>query len=214
MTIYFLRHGETAWNRERRLQGSTYGIDLTDFGVRLSEWTRDGFAARGIRIDRAYTSPFRRAAHTAEIVMAGSSCPLVTDDRLREMCFGAYEGTRIGNDHWVDDNVRLLFQDPDHYLPPAGAESFAEVDARIRDFLDNEIAPLEGSCENVLAVSHGGLLRALLRSLQNLPLARFWVGRQPNCCIHIVRCVGGAFSLVEQSATFYDTKLAATLSSV
>ena len=159
MLICFLRHGETLWNREKRIQGTTPHTDLTDFGVRLAEWTRDGLAARGIRFDRAYTSPLRRAAHTAEIILRGQGCPLVADARLREMAFGPYEGTTMGDGRWEDENIRAMFQDPENYRAPDGAETFEAVAARLSDFLENELAPLEGTCRTVLAVSHGGLMR-------------------------------------------------------
>ncbi len=202
MLVYFFRHGETMWNREKRIQGSTPHIDLTDNGVRLAEATRDGFAARGIRFDCAYTSPLRRAAHTAEII-AGDVCPIIADDRLREMGFGKYEGTRIGDGLWADDNIRRMFTDTDNYVPPPGAESLEAVAARIRDFLENEIAPLEGRCETVLAVSHGGAMRSLVRLIRHLPAADYWRGRQPNCCVHVVNVENGEFSLEEPLARLF-----------
>ena len=214
MLVYFFRHGETMWNREKRIQGTTPHTDLTDFGVRLAAWTRDGLAARGVRFDRAYTSPLRRAAHTAEIILEGQSCPLVADGRLREMGFGPYEGTRMGEGLWADDNIRAMFKDPVNYRPPAGAETFDAVAARLSDFLENEIAPLEGKCETVLAVGHGGLMRTLLTILLHTPVAKYWDGRQPNCCAHIVSVEDGVFTLAAQSAVFYDEALAATVPSV
>lgn len=209
MLICFLRHGETLWNREKRIQGTTPHTDLTDFGVRLAEWTRDGLAARGIRFDRAYTSPLRRAAHTAEIILRGQGCPLVADARLREMAFGPYEGTTMGDGRWEDENIRAMFQDPENYRAPDGAETFEAVAARLSDFLENELAPLEGTCRTVLAVSHGGLMRTLLRILQKTTLTSYWQGRQPNCCAHLVSLEKGVFSLVGQSVVFYDAAQAA-----
>ncbi len=214
MLIYFLRHGETLWNREMRIQGSTPYTDLTDLGVRLAELTRDGFAAQGIRFDRAYTSPLRRAVHTAEIVVRDQACPLVADTRLREMGFGRYEGSQMGDGLWADENIRAMFQDPVNYRPPADADTFESVAARLTDFLENELAPLEGSCRNVLAVAHGGLMRSLLQILLKTPLATYWHGRQPNCCVHLVSLEKGVFSLVKQSVVFYDAELAKTVPSV
>ena len=214
MTVYFLRHGETAWNCESRIQGQTPHTDLTDFGVRLAEATRAGFAARGIRFDRAFTSPLRRAVHTAEIVLRGQECPCAPDARLREIGFGPYEGTRMGAGLWADDNIHAFFKDPERYRPPAGAESLADVETRVADFLANALAPLEGLCENVLAVTHGGFLRAILHRLLGTPLADYWKGRQPNCCAHIVSVEKGVFSVVAQSAVFYDAALAAAARSV
>ena len=71
MEIYFLRHGETEWNRERRIQGSTAWTDLTDEGVRLAEAALGGMLARGLAFDRIFSSPYRRAMHTAQIIGAG-----------------------------------------------------------------------------------------------------------------------------------------------
>ena len=214
MLVYFLRHGETIWNREGRIQGQTPHVDLTAFGVRLAELTREGLARRHIRFDHAFTSPLRRASHTAEIVLKGQECPLSPDIRLQEMGFGPYEGTCIGDGRWVDENIRIKFIDPARYHPPAGAESFDDVTTRLSNFLASEIIPLEGRCETVLVVTHGGIMRTLLRLLLKTPLECFWEGRQPNCCVHLVACEKGALSLVERSAVFYDPDLAATVPSV
>ena len=90
MEVYFLRHGETEWNRERRIQGSTEWTDLTDDGVRLAEATRDGMIAAGLSFDRLYSSPYRRALHTAQIIGAGLGLEPMVDFRLREISVGPY----------------------------------------------------------------------------------------------------------------------------
>ena len=64
--VYFLRHGETPWNRAKILQGSISHVDLTDAGVQMAEETAKGLSAAGIRFGRIYTSPYRRAQHTAD----------------------------------------------------------------------------------------------------------------------------------------------------
>ena len=114
MEVYFLRHGETEWNRERRIQGSTEWTDLTPDGMRLAEETCRGMRAAGIRFDRIYTSPYRRARHTAERIAGGGVGPApVVDRRLREMCFGRYEGVRYGKGEYPDDNLRRFFEEPE-----------------------------------------------------------------------------------------------------
>ena len=93
--IFFMRHGETMWNRAKVLQGSIPYTDLTWKGVRMAEATAKGFVASGIRFDRIYTSPYQRARHTAQLVSDGGAGPEpVVDARLREMNFGRYEGAR------------------------------------------------------------------------------------------------------------------------
>lgn len=214
MLIYFLRHGETLWNREKRIQGGISEIDLTDFGVELAELTRDGMAKRGLKFDRIYTSPYRRAMHTAEIVMEKQQCPLIVDKRIREKSFGPYEGKQVGEGKWVDENIRMCFKNPVAYVAPEGAESFQQVFDRVRDFLENEIKPLEGKCENVLAVSHGGFMRALVCVIEKIPLSEYWCGKQPNCCVHTLKLENGKFSILKQSEIFYDPEIAAKVPSL
>ena len=214
MKICFLRHGETEWNRERRLQGSTEWTELTDFGVRLAEMTLDGMRRAGLAFDRVYTSPYRRARHTAEIVAAGFDLAPIVDDRIREMAFGEYEGSRISDGNFADENIRACFRDPERYVARGVAESFDAVADRIRDFLDRELRPLESSCQAVLVIAHGGVMRTVRRLLAGVPLADYWKGRQPNCCVHEAELKDGVFSLVAEARVFYDQNLAASVPSV
>jgi len=214
MKILFLRHGETDWNRERRIQGSTAWTELTPFGIRLAEMTRDGLLRAGCRFDRVYTSPYRRAMQTAEIVSSSFGLTPMPDERLREMSFGAYEGTVIGEGAFADDNIRACFRNPERYVAGDGAESFADVERRARDFFDSELASLEGRYQDVLVVAHGGLMRTVRRMLVGVPLADYWKGRQPNCCVHEIDLTGGRFTLTAEARVFYDPKLAATVPSV
>lgn len=202
MEVYFMRHGETEWNREKRIQGSTEWTDLTQEGVRAAEAARDGMLAAGLEFDRLYTSPYRRALHTAQIIGAGLGLEPVVDSRLRELSFGRYEGTEYGEGHFVDDNIRACFKDPPRYVARDGAESFEEAAARVKDFFGAELAPLEGCCSRVLAVAHGGVLRTLLRLAAGMPLEDFWKGSQPNCCAHVVDFSGGRIALKSRAVVF------------
>ena len=70
MKIYFVRHGETDWNRAHKVQGHT-DIPLNNYGRHLARETAEGM--KNLKIDLAYTSPLSRAKETAEIILAGSS---------------------------------------------------------------------------------------------------------------------------------------------
>lgn len=207
--IYFLRHGETTWNRAKILQGSISFTDLTDKGIRMAEETAKGLGYAGIRFDRIYTSPYRRARHTAEIIAGrNAGVPPIDDARLREMCFGRYEGVRYVKGSYVDDNQRLFFEDPDRYVPQGdGAESFKQVRVRLRDFLENELRPLDGKVTNVLCVAHSLVLRSLVREVAgDAAPASATQTLQRNCCVHKVRYEDGKFSLVETGRIFYDAE--------
>lgn len=77
MKLYIIRHGETAWNVEGRLQGQT-DTELNENGVRLAKVTAEGL--KNIPFDLGISSPLRRAKHTAELVLAGRNVPLTTDE--------------------------------------------------------------------------------------------------------------------------------------
>ena len=202
MDVYFLRHGETAWNRDHRIQGSTEWTDLTEEGIRLAEATRTGMLAQGLTFDRIFSSPYRRALHTAKIICTGFGLEPIIDDRLREISFGPYEGTRYGEGLFADDNIRACFQDPPSYVARDGAESFDAVAARVRDFMGRTLVPLAATCTRVMVVAHGGILRTVLGLTTERPLADFWKGSQPNCCVHIVTLDEGRLVLKARAVVF------------
>ena len=205
--VYFLRHGETTWNRAKVLQGSVAYTDLTRKGVRMAEDTAKGLLSAGVRFDRIYTSPYQRARHTAEIIAASGVGPApVADVRIREMCFGRYEGIRYGRGEYPDDNMRRFFEEPERYVPSGvGAETFADVGARLHAFLKDEIQPLEGSVERVLCVTHSLVLKSLVREVAGASASDAAKKTlQRNCCVHVLECAGGRFSLKETGRVFYS----------
>ena len=205
--VYFLRHGETTWNRAHLLQGSISDTELTRKGVRMAEETARGMSAAGIRFGRIYTSPYLRARHTAAILAEGGVGPTpVADARLREMDLGWYEGMRYRKGTWPDDNLRRLFEEPENFEPQGeSAETFQMVGARLRDFLEHEIPPLDGQVDRVLCVAHSMALRALVRELAgtNAPASAL-KSLQRNCCVHVVRYADGRFTLQETGKIFYS----------
>lgn len=201
MEVYFLRHGETPWNCEKKIQGSTEWVDLTGFGVELAERTRDGMKSAGISFDRIFASPLRRAMHTAQIVAGGFGMEPEPDARVREMGFGRYEGTLMLDGSFADGNIRACFKDPVSFVPDGG-ESFDDVMERARDFFENVLLPLEGKAERVLVVSHGAFMRSAIRYVTGRPLKDYWEGVQPNCCVHIIEVSGGKCSVKAMSLSF------------
>ena len=87
--LYIMRHGKTEWNELHKLQGQT-DIPLNENGRKMAR--EAGKRYREIHFDICYCSPLIRAKETAELVLEGRAVPIVTDDRLMEMCFGEYEG--------------------------------------------------------------------------------------------------------------------------
>ena len=89
MLIYLMRHGETDWNKERRLQGQS-DIPLNEYGIELAAKTAEAMAE--IPFDMAFCSPLERAEKTARIILGERNTPLYTDSLLMEINFGSKEG--------------------------------------------------------------------------------------------------------------------------
>lgn len=210
MNIYVLRHGETIWNKEGRLQGTT-DVPLNEYGIKLAEMTREGLKKEGIHFEKIYSSPLIRAMQTAETIRGDEEIQLVTDERIREMGFGEAEGRFIKEINENPDyiNIKYCFSIPSKYKAEAGAESYEEIMARAKDFLENELRPLEGQYENILVVCHGALIRALLLNINGWDLDRYWEIHQPNCCMNLITLEQGSFQIGFKEKIYYEGDIAA-----
>ena len=158
--IYFIRHGETDWNLEGRLQGQK-DIPLNDVGrVQAEEAARKLQALVPHFEDLAYVaSPMTRTRETMEILRATLGLhPEVyrLDDRLVELTFGVWEGMTWKEVRKAEPALAALReQDKWHYAPPGGGESYAMLVDRIRPILDD-------LTRDTVIVAHGGVARAFL----------------------------------------------------
>ncbi len=140
-TFFYLRHGETDWNKERRMQGAT-DVPLNATGVAQAHRAKE--ALRGCHVETICCSPLCRAYDTAVIVNAVLGAKLVVVEDLRECCFGGWEG-EIRADWYKDWR--------DGGVTPEGAESY-EV------FMTRALAAVNESLLNkgpVMIVGHGGV---------------------------------------------------------
>ncbi len=205
MKIYLFRHGETDWNKQRRLQGQS-DVPLNAFGIELAEKTARALEQEGTVFDRAFSSPLSRALETARILSGGRDIPLETDSRLIEMNFGAYEGSAFDPPKKEPSHpLHNFLCRPECYVPAEGAESFDEVGARAGAFLREKIMPLEGSCDTVLVTAHGAFNRCLLRAISSAPLEDFWKVGLPNCAVSVLSLQNGCFEILEMSRIYYET---------
>ena len=183
MNVYFVRHGQTDWNVAHRIQGGGAAeVDLNATGVAQAEAAAETLARSGLAFDRIYSSPYRRAYHTAEIICTRVGGSPILDDRLREMDFGDYNGTPYLEGGYMDDNIRAAFESPLDYVPRNG-ESFPQFLGRVGNFIDHELKPLESVCDKVLVVAHRGVLNAVLTIVGKRDLSRFWQNDAGNCDI-------------------------------
>lgn len=182
MKLYILRHGVTDWNREYRLQGQT-DIPLNEDGREMARKVSEDY--KDVRIDYIFSSPLKRAYETASIVKGDRELEVVTDDRLKEMSFGEYEGT-TKDDREPGCSIAIYFEAPNHYKADRGAEELDSLISRAGNFLEEVIFPLakEHPDAGVLISGHGALNKALMLNLRKAEKKDFWGGHvQRNCDI-------------------------------
>ena len=191
MKIYLVRHGETDWNQAGLLQGQT-DIDLNAQGFAQAEEAAERL--REVPFEIAFCSPLIRAVHTAETILGERKISLTTDERLKELNFGPWEGVDIRT---IKDASSQPFSNPGSYLPPEGAESFAQLYERSAAFVQQVLLPLEGNYETVLVVAHGGVNRSILNPIMNIPVSDFWHVHMGNCATAVLECREGKLTVLD-----------------
>ena len=191
MKIYLVRHGETDWNQAGLLQGQA-DIALNAQGLEQAREAAERL--KEVPFDIAFCSPLIRAKRTAETIIGDRKITLTTDERLRELNFGPWEGVDIRT---IKDAASQPFTNPGSYIPPEGAESFAQLYKRSGEFVDQVLLPLEGIYETVLVVAHGGVNRSILNPVLNIPVDDFWRMHMGNCATAIFDCTDGKLSMLE-----------------
>lgn len=176
--LYIIRHGLTDWNKYCKLQGQT-DIPLNDEGRAMAEMAAREYA--DVHFDICFCSPLIRAYETAEILLSGRKVPIITDDRLKEMNFGIYEG--LENYRQVRNcPIDTLFNHPEDYVTPAeNGESFEQLFKRTGEFLDEKVKPLLEQEKDVVIVGHGAMNSSIVCQIMGLPLDRFWSAGIENC---------------------------------
>lgn len=202
MKIYLVRHGETPWNKEGKIQGRS-NTKLNEFGVKLAQIT--GEALKDVPFEVVYSSPLDRAKETAEIIKGKRQIPLYTDERIIEMSFGAAEGADIPEAKRNPENPLYNFlHKPQDYIPAENGETFEDLYKRSNEFMEQVLIPAEKKYENILVVAHGALNRSLLNQMGDIPLNEFWRIQLRNCCVSEIELKDGKFTITEEGKLYYD----------
>lgn len=164
-TVLAVRHGETAWNRESRIQGHL-DIPLSPLG--LAQAQRLAQALAGEPLDAIYASDLGRARQTAAAVAERVGLPVQEDAGLRERGFGCFEGLSWSEieSRWPEQALRWKRRDPD--FGSEGGE-------RLRDFYARAVGAVERLAQahpgqTLLVVAHGGVMDCLYRAGRRLAL--------------------------------------------
>jgi probable phosphoglycerate mutase len=170
--IVAVRHGETAWNAEMRMQGQ---LDVPLNATGRWQAGRVAAALADEPFDAIYASDLARAAETAAEIARVQGRAVRTDAGLRERCFGVFQGLTFDEveARWPDGSRRWKKRDPDY--APEGAETLRAFYARCVGTAERLAATHPG--QSIALVAHGGVLDCLYRAATRAPLqaTRSWV---------------------------------------
>ena len=166
MILYLIRHGESVFNAEGRIQGQT-DIPLSSLGRQQAVVLARAMAQ--LPMEAVYASPLRRAMETAEPLAELLRLPIRTDERLKEIHAGIFQGLLWSeiDQRYAAEATRWREYDPDFVVP--GGESRRMLMQRGRAAID---AILAAGHKQAAVVAHGGLLGAAIKSLLDIPAHR------------------------------------------
>jgi 2,3-bisphosphoglycerate-dependent phosphoglycerate mutase len=186
-----VRHGETAWNVDTRIQGQL-DIGLNDAG--RAQARRLARALAGERLDAVYASDLARAHDTARAVAEHAGLPLSTDAALRERGFGIFEGLTwadIKRDH---PEAARRWRTRDATFGPEGGEALGAFFTRAVEAVAAIARRHRG--QHIAVVTHGGVLDALYRAASRVPLEAPRTWQLGNASINRLLHGEGGFMLV------------------
>lgn len=168
MKLIVVRHGQTQWNKQKRLQGKT-DIPLNDHGIGQAKALAQALKNFWL-IDRIITSPLKRAKETAAFCAKLCDRPLEIDERLTEIDFGEWEGLTF-------DQICVRYplemstweKSPETCEISGAKENVADVHMRVNHFFD-EMASINES-KTVLCVSHSFPVKLLIARALELPMS-------------------------------------------
>ncbi|MFC4736008.1 histidine phosphatase family protein [Bacillus daqingensis] len=166
MKLYIVRHGQTEWNVEKRMQG--WGDSpLTQTGIRDAGLLRERI--KEVPFDEAWASPLKRAEQTADILVPDQQ--IHVHEGLKEMRLGSMEGKRQEDLHPSEKKTwQTFWEDPERFQPNGG-ETYGEVEKRVNGFLEDISRTSSG---NVLLVTHTVVIKLLINRFEDRPLRRIW----------------------------------------
>lgn len=173
--LYLVRHGETDWNRERRLQGSL-DIPLNDIGIAQAHQLAGRFAT--LPIACVASSPLARASATGAIIATTCACPLHVDARLREVDHGSWSGHTLPDIGRRFPALVVHEQLRPEAFDVSGGESLADVSRRVSEVLAELLTRHAG--QSVLVVTHGVTLALMACAANGVEASRFPEHLPPN----------------------------------
>lgn len=180
MKIWITRHGQTALNRKKLMQGRT-DEPLNETGTAQARAARKSI--EGVRFDKVYASPLKRAVVTGSIIGNVPAEEITIDPRIIEVDFGRYELRPYG---MMGPAMTLHWMFPTVFPAPESVETIFSMTERSSSFLRDIIEDGEKNhYENILVACHGGIMRALCGYMLGRKNGLMWTPKPRNCEIRV-----------------------------
>ena len=189
--LCIVRHGETAWNAEGRVQGQL-DVPLNEVGHAQAQAV--ALALRGERFSTIYSSDLQRVTQTAEPTARMLGLPVRLDSRLRERHYGMFQTLKYADvkERHPEDYARFKAKDPDYDFRTG--ESLRTFHARSVECLADLAARHPG--ESILLFTHGGVLEMARRFATQASLTTVREFEIPNCGINRMSISGNEWSVL------------------
>lgn len=181
LTLHFIRHGQTNFNAEKRVQGQFDSV-LTDLGIAQAREARLKIA--GLKLKAVYASSNIRARHTAEILTENLRLDIAYKDGLREIMLGSWQERLYSDAKQSDPDQMQAFAKFPEKFALKGAETFGQVQERGVKCVEDIIkAERQG---HVLIVSHGVMIKTILCHYAKVDLNHLWEEPHLGNCSHSI----------------------------
>jgi broad specificity phosphatase PhoE len=189
-SIYLIRHGQTAWNKEEIFRGRM-DVPLDQTGLRQAELAAEYF--KGMEIHGIYSSPLARAWQTAEKIASPYSVRVQRLEGIIDMNFGNWEGHLHEEIKKMDPETYRQWRDEPHRARLPGGESLDAV--RVRAMAAVEEVIQSNSGKTLVLVSHRVVNKVLICGILGLDNSHFWQIGQDTTAINLIRYRNGKYIL-------------------
>lgn len=169
LNLYIVRHGQTEWNLERRFQG-WLDSPLTEHGVESAKQLKQHLKPH--RFHHCVSSPSPRASRTMELILSEHHGGYKTDERLREINLGPWQGMKHEEiEVQFPEQLEIFYNHPENFWL-SDAETYHDVYERVNGFLNEQVTTAKKKSEphNVLVVTHGVTLMMFQLIMDGKPL--------------------------------------------
>ncbi len=189
-SIYLVRHGQTAWNKEEIFRGRT-DVPLDETGLRQAELAGEYF--KGMEIHAIYSSPLSRALETAQKIAQSHNIKVQPLQGILDMSFGRWEGQSHLDIQKNDREIYRQWREEPHLVRLPSGESLDDVRVRAMAALEEVIRNHPG--KTLILVSHRVVNKVLICGILGLDNSHFWQITQDTTAINLIKYKEGKYIL-------------------